>query len=148
MVRILQERLQQVAEAELPESQCGFRKGRGCSDMTFSLRQLVEKSVEHRSKQFITFVDFKRAYDSVPRTALWRALAKLGIPENIINLVKSFHDGMRAQLSIYGELLEDRINVDNGPRRVYNGPNPLQPLCLSGGGEMDSTGGRVGWCRD
>jgi len=53
MAKILQGRLQQLAETELPESQCGFRTGRGCSDMTF--RQLVEKSIEHRSKQFITF---------------------------------------------------------------------------------------------
>ena len=59
MARILQERL---AETELPEYKCEFRKGRGCSDMTFTLRQLVEKLVEHRSKQFITFVDLNKAY--------------------------------------------------------------------------------------
>ena len=70
MARILQERLQQVAEDELPESQCGFRKGRGCSDMSFVIRQLVEKSMEHRSKQFLVFVDLKKAYDSVPRAVL------------------------------------------------------------------------------
>ena len=70
MARILQERLQQVAEDELPESQCGFRKGRGCSDMSFVIRQLVEKSMEHRSKQFLVFVDVKKAYDSVPRAVL------------------------------------------------------------------------------
>ena len=60
MAKILQGRLQQLAETELPESQCGFRTGRGCSDMTFTLRQLVEKSIEHRSKQFITFVALQR----------------------------------------------------------------------------------------
>ena len=117
VARILQERLQQVAEVELPESQCGFRKGRGCSDMIFTLRQLVEKSVEHRSRQFITFVDLKKAYDSVPRTALWRALEKLGVPDSVVNLVKSFHDGMKAQLSINGELVEEKIDVDNGLRQ-------------------------------
>ena len=45
--RILQDRLQAVAEEILPESQCGFRKGRGCVDMIFAARQLVEKSREH-----------------------------------------------------------------------------------------------------
>ena len=39
--------LQKVAEEELPESQCGFREGRGCSDMIFTVRQLVEKTIEH-----------------------------------------------------------------------------------------------------
>ena len=65
--RILQDRLQKLAEDELPESQCGFRKGRGCSDMIFAIRQLVEKSWEHRTKAFFLFIDLRKAYDSVPR---------------------------------------------------------------------------------
>ena len=60
VAKILQERLQQVAEEELPESQCGFRKGRGCMDMIFIF-----------FKQFFLFIDLKKAYDSVPRTAMW-----------------------------------------------------------------------------
>ena len=56
VARVLQGRLQTLAEEELPESQCGFRKGRGCADMIFTVRQLVEKSWEHKSKAFITFV--------------------------------------------------------------------------------------------
>ena len=43
---ILQDRLQDIAEKDLPESQCGFRKGRGCTDMVFAARQLVEKTRE------------------------------------------------------------------------------------------------------
>ena len=45
--RILQGRLQELAEEVLPESQCGFRKRRGCSDMIFTVRQLIEKANEH-----------------------------------------------------------------------------------------------------
>ena len=44
IARILQERLQELAAEELPESQCSFRKGRGCMDMIFTVRQLIEKS--------------------------------------------------------------------------------------------------------
>ena len=51
--RILQERLQVIAERVLPESQCGFRKGRGCIDMIFTARQLVEKSREHDTPLFL-----------------------------------------------------------------------------------------------
>ena len=47
VVRIIQERLQDLAEEELPESQCGLRKGRGYSDMIFTVCQFVEKSWEH-----------------------------------------------------------------------------------------------------
>ncbi len=117
MARILQEKLQLLAEKELPESQCGFAKGRGCSDMTFTLRQLVEKSVEHQSKPFTMFMDLKKAYDSVPRAALWHALEKLGVPGDVVKLVQSFHEGMKARVSINGELLEEEIEVENGLRQ-------------------------------
>ena len=59
--RILQDRLQVVAEKVLPESQCGFRKGRGCVDMFFAARQLVEKSKEHDDSLFVLFVDLRKA---------------------------------------------------------------------------------------
>ena len=117
MARILQERLQQVAEDELPESQCGFRKGRGCSDMSFVIRQLVEKSMEHRSKQFLVFVDLKKAYDSVPRAVLWLALERLDVPASVVELVKSFHVDMKARLSINGQLMEEEVEVENGLRQ-------------------------------
>ena len=90
VARIVQERLQALAEEELPVSQCGFRKGRGCSDMIFTVRQLVEKSWEHRSKSFLVFIDLRKAYDSVPHEALWLALSKLGVPEPTIKLIRSF----------------------------------------------------------
>ena len=91
VARVIQERLQRPAEQELPESQCGFRKGSSCSDMIFTVRQLMEKATEHRAKQFLLFVDLKKAYDSVPRTALWRALEKLGVPDLVIAIIRSFH---------------------------------------------------------
>ena len=51
----------------------------------------MEKSWEHKSKAFFTFIDLKKAYDSVPREVMWIALAKLGVPEETVQLVKSFH---------------------------------------------------------
>ena len=78
--RILQECLQTVVEAELPDSQCGFSSGRGCTDMLFCARQLVEKAREHNTKMFLLFVDLRKAYDSVPRRAVWRVLSKYGVP--------------------------------------------------------------------
>ena len=86
--RILQDHLQQLAEEELPEYQCGFHKDRGCPDMIFAVRQLVVKSWEHQSKTFFFFIDLRKAYDSVPCEALWQVLAKLGIPDPTIQLIK------------------------------------------------------------
>ena len=54
VARIIQGRLQELAERELPGSQCGFRKGRSSTDMVFTTRQLTEKAIEHQAKQFFT----------------------------------------------------------------------------------------------
>ena len=116
VARILQERLQKLAEDELPESQCGFRRSRSCADMIFTMRQLVEKSREHESKAFFTFIDLKKAYDSVPREAMWAVLQKFGVPENTIKLIQSFHQDMRAQIHLEGSCLEE-ISVQNGLRQ-------------------------------
>ena len=115
VARILQERLQELAAEVLPESQCGYRKGRGCMDMVFTVRQLIEKSWEHRAKSFLTFIDLRKAYDSVPRDAMWKALGKLGVPDQTIQLIRSFHQDMHAQIRLDGTLLET-IDVANGLR--------------------------------
>ena len=59
VARVVQNRLQELAEKLLPESQCGFKKGRGCNDMIFTIRQMSEKAVEHRTKQFFYICRFK-----------------------------------------------------------------------------------------
>ena len=70
VAKIVLERMQKLAEDVLPESQCGFRRGRGCADMVFTIRQLIEKSNKHKAKIFFVFIDLWKAYDSVPREAL------------------------------------------------------------------------------
>ena len=115
--RILQDRLQKLAEEELPESQCGFRKDCGCcSDMIFTVRQLVEKSWEHRAKMFFLFIDLEKAYDSVPRAAMWSILGKLGVPELTIELIKTFHQDTQAKIRVDGDTLNE-IDVRNGLRQ-------------------------------
>ena len=68
-------------------SQCGFRAGRGCTDMIFVARQLVEKAQEHHSDLFVLFVNLMKAYDLVPCPALWRVLERLGIPSTMIYII-------------------------------------------------------------
>ena len=50
VARVIQGRLHKLAERVLPESQCGFRRGRGCTDMVFTVQQLTEKAIEHRAQ--------------------------------------------------------------------------------------------------
>ncbi len=114
--KIIQTRLQHLGENELPEEQCGFRKNRSCTDMSFVVRQITEKCYEHRRKAYLVFVDLRKAYDSVPRAALWIVLRKLGVPENLVQLIESFHADMSARVLVDGVGLDD-IEVNNGLRQ-------------------------------
>eukprot|EP00117_Sycon_ciliatum_P040682 scpid34913/ scgid5748/ RNA-directed DNA polymerase from mobile element jockey; Reverse transcriptase len=114
--RILQNRLQTISEKMLPESQSGFRKGRGCADMIFVARQLIEKSYEHDSPLYALFVDLRKAYDSIPRPALWCLLQKFGVPPRMLSIIKSLHESMEVKVRIEGGVTA-AINVNNGLRQ-------------------------------
>ena len=64
-------------------------------------------------KQYLIFVDLRKAYDSVPREAMWVALRKLGVPDLLVDIIRSFHTNMEARIRVDGELLEE-IVVNNG----------------------------------
>ena len=102
--RLIQNRLQILAEEELPDSQCCFRQGQSCIDQIFSVLQLTEKLYEHRTSSFAIFIDLKKAYHSVPREALWAALRALGVPESLVCLIASFNDGMLTRVRV-GDIL-------------------------------------------
>ena len=70
-----------IAEVVLPESQCGFRRNRGTTDMIFAVRQLMEKAREQYRNLYITLVDFTRAFDSVSGNALWVMMNKWDVPQ-------------------------------------------------------------------
>ena len=74
--------LTSVTETILPESQCGFRKDRGTTDMIFVARQLLEKSREQNQDLFIAFVDLAKAFDTINREMLWKVMVKCGCPQN------------------------------------------------------------------
>lgn len=71
---IIQMWLHKVVEDILPDSQCAFRSGRGCVDMIFSAQQLVVNARGHYTKMSMLFVDLHKAYDAMPRQALWLVL--------------------------------------------------------------------------
>ena len=97
-------------------SQCGFWKGRGCCDMIFVARQLVEKARDHQDLLFTLFVDLRKAYDSVPRLALWQVLKKSGVPPQMLKIIASFHEDMQAEVRI-GGVLSESFRVRNGLRQ-------------------------------
>ena len=99
-----------------PESQCGFRAGKGTVDMIFALRQIQEKSRKQNNDLYMVFIDLTKAFDTVNRPALWKVLRKLGIPENMLSVISSFHNGMKASVHAGGES-STSFNVSNGTKQ-------------------------------
>ena len=100
---ILNRILKHVVDEVYPESQCGFRALRVPLDMIFSLRQVSEKAREKNQELYMVFIDLTKAFDTVNRTALWKILKKLGIPDNMIKVIISFHEGMKASVVSNGD---------------------------------------------
>ena len=74
---------------------------------------MIEKAVEHNTKIFMLFIDLQKAYDSVPRQALWRALENYGVPEAMMQMIRSLHDGMKAEVTVDGQVAPE-FGVLNG----------------------------------
>nr|VZI48833.1 unnamed protein product [Spirometra erinaceieuropaei] len=98
--RILPNRLNNhLEQGLLPESQCGFRRHRGTTDMIFAARQLQEKCQEMRTHLYSTFVDLTKAFDTVNREGLWKIMQKFGCPKRFTQMVRQLHDGMMARVT-------------------------------------------------
>nr|VZI46780.1 unnamed protein product [Spirometra erinaceieuropaei] len=115
--RILLNRLNNhLEQGLLPESQCGFRRHRGTTDMIFAARQLQEKCQEMRTHLYSTFVDLTKAFDTVNREGLWKIMQKFGCPERFAQMVRQLHDGMMAQVTDNGAVSE-AFAVTNGVKQ-------------------------------
>ena len=93
-----------------------FRSGRGCVDMIYCARQLVEEAREHNTQIFMLFIDLRKVYDSISRSPLWHVLEKYGIPPTLLSIIRSLHDGMKAEVTVDGNLTPD-FEVCNGLRQ-------------------------------
>nr|VZI53039.1 unnamed protein product [Spirometra erinaceieuropaei] len=116
-VRILLNRLNNhLEQGLLPESQCGFRRHRGTTDMIFAARQLQEKCQEMRTHLYSTFVDLTKAFDTMNREGLWKIMQKFGCPERFTQMVRQLHDGMMARVTDNGAVSE-AFAVTNGVKQ-------------------------------
>ena len=115
--RILLRRLAVFAENALSESQNGFRKGRSCTDAIFTLRRLVELTLEQQQQLYLAFVDFTKAYDSVRRERLWEILHDVGLPHEFIVRIAAFHlhTSVRVRLAdLFGPEFRTRLGLRQG----------------------------------
>ena len=89
MLKILQARLQQYVNHELPDVQAGFRKGRGTRDQIANIPWIMEKAREFQKNIYFCFLDYAKAFDCVDHNKLWRILKEMGIPDHLPNRKRS-----------------------------------------------------------
>ena len=83
MLKILQTRLQQYVNHEIPNVQAGFRKGRGTRDQIANICWIIEKSKEFQKNIYFCFTDYLKVFDYVDHTKLWKSLKKIRLPDNL-----------------------------------------------------------------
>ena len=96
MLKILQARLQQYVNRELPDVQAGFRKGRGTWDQIANLCWIMEKAREFQKNIYFCFIDYAKAFHCVDHNKLWKILQEMGIPDHLTCLLRNLYAGQEA----------------------------------------------------
>ena len=87
MLKILQARLQQYMNRELPDVQAGFRKSRGTSDQIANIRWIIKKAREFQKAMYFCFIEYSKAFDYVDHKNLWKILQQMGMPDYMTSLL-------------------------------------------------------------
>ena len=96
MLRILQARLQQYVNCDLPDVQADFRKGRGTRGQIANIHWIIEKAREFQENINFCFNDYTKAFDCVEHHKLWEILKETGIPDHLTCLLRNLYSGQEA----------------------------------------------------
>ena len=113
MLKILQARLQQYVNCELPDVQAGFRKGRGTRDQIANIHWTKTKAREFQKNIYFCFLDYAKAFDCVDHNKLWKILPELEIPDHLTCLLRNLYAGQQAIVrTLYGTI--DWLHIGKG----------------------------------
>ena len=96
MLKILQVRLQQYSNCEIPDVQAGFRKGRGTRDQIASICWIIKKPREFQKNIYFCFIDYAKAFDCVDHNKWWKILKEMGIPDHLTCFLRNLYPGQEA----------------------------------------------------
>ena len=96
MLKILQARLQQYVNHELPDVQAGFTKGRGTRDQIANIHWIIEKAGEFQKNIYFCFIEYAKAFDCVDHNKLWKILKQIRIPDHLTWLLRNLYPGQEA----------------------------------------------------
>ena len=98
MLKILQARLQQYVNQELPDIQVGFRKGRGTRDQIANICWIIENIRDFQKNIYFGFIDYAKAFDCVDHNKLWKIIQEVGIPDHHTCLLGNLYAGQAAPI--------------------------------------------------
>ena len=113
MLKILQARLQQDMNRELPEVQTGFRNGRGTRDQIANILWIIEKARGFEKNIYFCFIDYAKAFDCVDHHKLWKILKEMGIPDDLTCLLRNLYTGQEATVRT-GHGTTDWFQIEKG----------------------------------
>ena len=113
MCKILQVRLQQHMNHELPDIQSGFRKGRRTRDQIANIHLIIEKVREFQKNIYFCFIDYVKAFNCLDHNKLWKILKEMGISDHLTCLLRNLYAGQEATVRTRHETM-DWFKVRNG----------------------------------
>ena len=116
MLKVLQARLQQYVNRELPDVQAGFRKGRGTRDQIANIRWIIEKARVFQKNIYFCFIDYAKAFDCVDHNKLWKILQEMGIPDHLTCLLRNLYAGQEVTVKT-GNGTKDCFEIGKGVRQ-------------------------------
>ena len=116
MLKILQVRLQQYVNCELPDVQAGFRKGRGTRDQIANICWIIKKAREFQKNIYFCFIDHAKGVDCVDHNKLWKILKETGIPDHLTCLLRNLYAGQEATVRT-GHGTTDWFQIEKGVRQ-------------------------------
>ena len=96
VLKILQARLQQYMNHELPDVQAEFRKGRETRDQIANICWIIKKARDFQKNIYFCFIDYTKAFDCVDHNKLWKIFQKTGIPDHLTSLMRNLYAGQEA----------------------------------------------------
>ena len=96
MLKILQARLQQYVNQELPDVEAGFRKCRGTRDQIANIHWIIKKAREFLKTIYFCLIDYAKAFDCVDHNKLWKILQEMGVPDHITCLLRNLYASQEA----------------------------------------------------
>ena len=118
MLKILQARLQQYVNRELPSVQAGFQKGRGTRDQIANIHRIIEKAREFQKNIYFYFIEYPKAFACVDHNKLWKILKEMGIPDQLTCLLRNLYGGQEATVRT-GHGTTDVPNQERSMSRLY-----------------------------